>query len=312
MAVTPTRPTAPDGAPPGGAGQTLATPGGGQVAVQVFAPERTPTGVVVIGGAMGVPQSHYAPFARWLAAQGWLTVSFDYRSQGASLPLGPSLRQSRATLNDWASDYEAVVAHARSLRPQRPLLLVGHSLGAQLPGMFDQPGRIDGLVAVATGIGYWRHYPARLRRTAPLFWWGIVPVATRVAGYFPGQRLRMVGDLPRGVMRQWRRWCLHPDYSAGVEGPAVRARYARVAFPIRAFSVADDEMLTPASLQGLLRLYSGAPREVQQIDPQAVGLRRIGHLGWFRPSSEAALWPLAAQALAQLAASAPEAPEARA
>ena len=299
-----------DGVSAAAAGRTLATPGGGQVAVNLFEPDGAPTGVVVIGGAMGVPQSHYAPFARWLAAQGWLTVSFDYRSQGASLPLGPALRRSRATLNDWASDYEAVVAHARSLLPKGPLLLIGHSLGAQLPGMFEQTEHIDGLVAVATGIGYWRHYPARLRRTAPLFWWGIVPVATCVAGYFPGQRLRMVGDLPRGVMRQWRRWCLHPDYSAGVEGPAVRARYARAAFPIRAFSVADDEMLSPASLQGLLRLYSGAPREVQQVDPQAVGLRRIGHLGWFRSASEAALWPLVAQALARLSRGMPGEPHA--
>ena len=155
-----------DGVSAAAAGRTLATPGGGQVAVNLFEPDGAPTGVVVIGGAMGVPQSHYAPFARWLAAQGWLTVSFDYRSQGASLPLGPALRRSRATLNDWASDYEAVVAHARSLLPKGPLLLIGHSLGAQLPGMFEQTEHIDGLVAVATGIGYWRHYPARLRRTA--------------------------------------------------------------------------------------------------------------------------------------------------
>ena len=277
----------------------LATPGGDRVAVQTFAPGAAPRGTVVIGGAMGVPQSHYAPFARWLSAQGWCVVSFDYRSQGESLPTDQSLREAKANLNDWAADYEAVVAHARTLQPDGPLYLIGHSLGAQLPGMFERPERIDGMVAVATGIGYWRHYPARLRRSAPLFWWGIVPVATRVTGYFPGQRLGMVGDLPRGVIRQWRRWCLHPEYSAGVEGPAVRARYARVAFPIHAFEVADDEMLSGASLQGLLRLYSGAPRTVQPVAPQSVGLHRIGHLGWFRPSSEAALWPMAARALQQ-------------
>ena len=280
-------------------GLTLTTPGNGRVAVRTFAPGAAPRGTVVIGGAMGVPQSHYAPFARWLSAQGWWVLSFDYRSQGESLPAGQSLRKATANLNDWATDYEAVVAHARALQPDAPLFLIGHSLGAQLPGMFEQPERIDGMVAVATGIGYWRHYPARLRRSAPLFWWGIVPVATRVAGYFPGQRLGMVGDLPRGVIRQWRRWCLHPEYSAGVEGPAVRARYARVAFPIHAFELADDEMLSSTSLQGLLRLYSGAPRTVQRVEPQTVGLRRVGHLGWFRPSSEAALWPLAAHALQQ-------------
>ena len=287
----------PRGLQAAGAALALRTPGGGRVAVHRFAPQCVPLGVVVVGGAMGVPQSHYAPFARWLAAQGWLTLSFDFRSQGESLPLGPSLRASQATLNDWAADYEAVVAHARALLPHGPLMLVGHSLGAQLPGMFERPERVDGMVAVATGIGYWRLQPPGLRRRAPLFWWGIVPVAMRLAGYFPGQRLGMVGDLPRGVMRQWRRWCLHPEYSVGVEGPAVRARYARVDFPIQAFVVTDDEMLSEASLRALLRLYAQAPNTVQHVAPQAAGLGRIGHLGWFRRSSEAALWPLVATAL---------------
>jgi predicted alpha/beta hydrolase len=276
---------------------TLDTPGGGRILWRVHAPAQPTAGLVVIGGAMGVPQSHYARFARWLAARGWRVVTFDYRSHGASLPLGPSLRASRATLNDWAADYEALTAHARAQWPEGALHLIGHSLGAQLPGLFERPERIDGLVAIASGSGYWRHYPPRQRRRAPLFWWGIVPVATRMAGYFPGRRLGMVGDLPPGVMRQWRRWCLHPEYSVGVEGAVVRARYARVAFPIRAFWLTDDEMLSEASLRDLLRLYAGAPHTVQRIDPQAHGLRRVGHLGWFREAAQATLWPLTAQAL---------------
>ena len=279
----------------------LSAPDGAHIAVRAFAPQgRAARGAVVIGGAMGVPQSHYAPFARWLAVRGWQVFSFDYRSQGASLTLGPSLRRSRATLNDWAADFETVVAHARSAAPAGPLLLVGHSLGAQLPGLFTQPERIDGLVAVATGIGYWRDYPARQRRQSPLFWWGIVPVATALAGYFPGRRLGLIGDLPRGVMWQWRRWCLHPEYSVGVEGPAAGASYARVRFPITAFSVSDDEMLSEASLRGLLALYSSAPHSIQRIAPVSVGLPRIGHLGWFRSASADALWPLSETALQAL------------
>jgi predicted alpha/beta hydrolase len=34
--------------------------------------------------------------------------------------------------------------------------------------------------------------------------------------------LRKVGDLPRGVMAQWRRWCLNREYVVGVEGEGVR------------------------------------------------------------------------------------------
>jgi len=45
-----------------------------------------------------------------------------------------------------------------------------------------------------------------------LFWFVFVPILTPLLGYFPGKRLRMVGDLPAGVAWQWRRWCTHRDY----------------------------------------------------------------------------------------------------
>jgi predicted alpha/beta hydrolase len=66
---------------------------------------------VVIGGAMGVRQDFYAPFAEWLSGQGFRVTTFDYRGSGESLPGTPdgSLRGFKADLFDWASDYEAVV-----------------------------------------------------------------------------------------------------------------------------------------------------------------------------------------------------------
>ena len=49
-------------------------------------------GTVLIAGAMGVKQDYYAEFAQWLAAQGYVALSFDYRGMGESLPAGRSLR----------------------------------------------------------------------------------------------------------------------------------------------------------------------------------------------------------------------------
>jgi hypothetical protein len=40
----------------------------------------------------------------------------------------------------------------------------------------------------------------------------VAPLTLNIAGYFPGKHLRKVGDLPRGVMEQWRRWCLNREY----------------------------------------------------------------------------------------------------
>ena len=282
----------------------LHTPRGGQVAAQLFEPPAVMPvgGQVVIGPAMGVPQRFYAGFAAWLAGQGLRVLSFDYRGQGASLALLPHgrLRQVDATLHDWRADYEAATRHLHAQAPDLPLLLVGHSLGAQLPGLFERTDHIAGLLAVAAGSGYWRQNAPGLRKRALFMWHGMVPVLTPLFGYFPGRRLGAVGDLPAGVIRQWRRWCLHPEYSAA-EGPAARQRYAAVRFPIRALSITDDEMMTLPGTQSLLALYAGAPRDIERVAPADHGLPRIGHLGWFQPRFEATLWPHTLRALRELA-----------
>ncbi|WP_313075646.1 alpha/beta fold hydrolase [Melaminivora sp.] len=256
-----------------------------------------PRGSVVIGAAFGVPQTFYAPFAQWLAGQGWAVSTFDYRGQGASLH-GP-MRAVQANLHDWARDYDAVIAHAAEALPGRPVLLVGHSLGAQLPGLLEQKHRVAGLLSVAAGSGYWRQNAPRLRRLMPFFWHVLVPVSVRLCGYFPGRRLRAVGDLPAGVARQWRRWCLHPRYSVGAEGEAARQAYGEVRFPIHAWSMQDDEMMTLAGTEALLALYTHAPRQLEHLAPQDVGARRIGHFGFFREGFRDTLWPRAARQLQQ-------------
>ena len=172
-----------------------------------------------------------------------------------------------------------------------PLYLVGHSLGAQLPGMLRNRQRVDGLVSVAAGSGYWRDNAPPLRRMILYFWYVLVPVATTVCGYFPGKRLRKVGDLPKGVMMQWRRWCLNPRYHVGAEGAAVREQFESARFPLVALSITDDEMMTERGTRVLVDCYPNAPRRIERIAPQDVQARRIGHFGLFREQFRATLWP---------------------
>ncbi|HYE71504.1 MAG TPA: alpha/beta fold hydrolase, partial [Aquabacterium sp.] len=220
--------------------ETISTPDGTQLALRVFEPDSPDHGNVVIGGAMGVRQDYYTPFAQWLASQGWRVTTFDYRGSGASIPAGKSLREVRADLFDWARDYEAVIDHAHAGLPGAPLYLLGHSLGAQLPGLLRNQDKVSGMLSVAAGSGYWRENAPQLKRMVWYFWWVLVPLATRLCGYFPGRKLRKVGDLPAGVILQWRKWCLNPKYSVGAEGEGVRQQYANVRFPVLALSITDD------------------------------------------------------------------------
>jgi predicted alpha/beta hydrolase len=282
--------------------ETIEAADGMKLAARVFEPGGPSRGSVVIGGAMGVRQDYYAPFAQWLAGQGWRVLTFDYRGCGDSGPGGSRLRGFKADLFDWARDYEAAIEHAHAALPHRPLYLLGHSLGAQLPGLLRNQDKVGALLGVAAGNGYWRENAPRLRRVVFYFWYVLVPLATTLCGYFPGRRLRKVGDLPAGVVMQWRRWCLHPEYSVGAEGEAVRQQYARARFPVRALSITDDELMTLRGTRSLLGLYPNAPSEVQRVAPADVGVRRLGHFGPFRSEHRAQLWPRMAEWLGAQAA----------
>jgi len=280
--------------------ETLTTPDGAAIVLRTWEPAGERRGNVVIGGAMGVRQDYYAPFADWLAQQGWRVTTFDYRGHGLSLPAGRSLREVQADLFDWARDYEAVIDHADAACPGLPLYLVGHSLGAQLPGLLGNQHKVRGLLSVAAGSGYWRENAPQLKRMIWYFWWVLVPLATRLCGYFPGRKLRKVGDLPKGVVLQWRRWCLHPRYSVGAEGEAVRTRYANVRFPVLALSMADDELMTLRGTHSLVGLYENARHEIHRIHPADLQVRRIGHFGAFRPELATRMWPRMASWLSGL------------
>ena len=122
-----------------------------------------------------------------------------------------------------------------------------------------------------------------------LLWWFAYPVLTPMFGYFPGGKIGMVGDLPRNVIAQWRKWCLQPDYAAG-DGPAVRELYEGVTTPITAFSLTDDEMMSEDSVRTIHELYLNAPRTMRRLTPDELGAERVGHFGAFRDSMRNPLW----------------------
>ena len=270
--------------------RAVATAAGHVLGASFFRPAPSPVGAVLIAPAMGVVQSFYAPLARWLAAQGFLVATFDYQGVGRSLH--GRLRDVRADIFDWArGDCAAMLdALAREAPPGLPLTWLGHSLGAQILPLVPNRERVARLVSVAAGSGYWRENAPALRWRVWCLWYLLVPVALRVAGYFPGRRLGVIGDLPRGVMTQWRRWCLDPEYAIGAEGQAVRVQYAAVTTPIVSLSFTDDEFMSARNIESLHGFYSAAPRQMIRLAARDVGEPRIGHFGFFRARAEAPLW----------------------
>ena len=122
--------------------ETIQSADGTRLASRVYEPDSPDRGSVVIGGAMGVRQDYYASFAQWLAGQGWRVTTFDYRGSGASMPEA-GLRGYKADLFDWTRDYAAAIDNAHAALPGKPLYLLGHSLGAQLPGLLNNQDKVS-------------------------------------------------------------------------------------------------------------------------------------------------------------------------
>ena len=67
---------------PSSSRETAKAADGYDLAVTRFPAQGTPWATLCIGGAMGVRQDFYAPFARFLAENGIHVLTFDYRGSG--------------------------------------------------------------------------------------------------------------------------------------------------------------------------------------------------------------------------------------
>ena len=240
---------------------------------------------LVIAGAMGVRQDFYAPLARYLAAGGCNVLTFDYRGMGWSRH--GTLRGFEADVTRWVeADLNPMLHEAMRAAPAKPLLLLGHSLGGQVYGVTPDQALVRAAVTVTAGSGYYR-YNDRMPIRVRLLWFVMMPLLTALCGYFPGRRLRMVGDLPRGVARQWRDWCLHPEYLLR-EGEGWRAAFGRVTAPILGYSFEDDDLITRLAIDHLHSFYRNAAIERHHVTPEAGA--RIGHFGYFSERSRDTLW----------------------
>ena len=96
--------------------------------------------------------------------------------------------------------------------------------------------------------------------------------------------------MPAGVAREWARWGRQPGYVTDADGGALRPGYARIAFPIRSYSFSDDMLAPPRAVEALLGFYYGARIERRALTPRDLGVRAIGHWGFFRERFRDPLW----------------------
>lgn len=220
-----------------------------------------------------------AGLAQACATSGWRTIAFDFRGHGEStLPKGAP---------EWGYDdlvrldLPAVVDCARARSEDKPVVVIGHSLGGHVALAAQGAGRMkaDGIVAIATNLWLRQLETSRVRWAAKLALARVMHESVRRVGKLPARQLRLgsddasgryVQDLLRFMREQsWKSHDGRDDYLASL---------ARVVVPVCAVSSEGDRMMChPASADAFARLCGG-PVELVHVARSDDGRGAPGHM----------------------------------
>src|SRR6266571_2103344 len=143
----------------------------------------------------GIPALRYRRFAQFLSEFGIPVLTYDYRGIGLSRP--PHLRGFEASTEDWIEyDSAAAIAWLRERFPDDEIIGISHSIGVLALGGAPNGSEQDRLILIGPHTGYFGDYRALYRLPMAVMWHGVMPILTRIFGYFPARRLRLGDDLP--------------------------------------------------------------------------------------------------------------------
>jgi len=92
----------------------------------------------------------------------------------------------------------------------------------------------------------------------------------------------------------WRKWGLAPDYILS-HGPQVLPGFKKITAPMLFYSFSDDTFAPPRAVEELKGWYANATIEHRHFQPQDLGVKQIGHFGFFKSRYNESLWPQAAR-----------------
>lgn len=245
--------------------------------------------LLVIASATGVPQAYYGKFAAFMADSGCFdAITFDYRGIGKSLT--GHVKDSRALMSDWGR-YDIQAALAWGFERYEKVFLVGHSVAGQVFPVADLSVKVSAAYFVGSQCAASHLWDGRHKLFVNFFWLVANPLPTKILGYMPAFVVGGGEHLPKKAALEWRSWGLHPD--GILQSGQARASYARLELPVHFVNLADDRMLAPArAVQRLKAQYVNAQTSYEQLVPAQLGLKAIGHFGFFKSRYREKLWQL--------------------
>jgi predicted alpha/beta hydrolase len=164
-----------------------------------------------------------------------------------------------------------------------PLFMIGHSFGGHAFGLLPNHRAVTRFYTFGTGAGWHGWMPPIERLKVRCMWHIIGPILVKWKGYLAWSKLGMGEDLPLSVYEEWKHWCTFPHYF--FDDPTmtdVKHQFSQVKTPIIAANATDDLWAMPQSRDAFMSGYPQGIWHGVTIDPHTIGMRHIGHMGYFR------------------------------
>ncbi|HEX7905456.1 MAG TPA: alpha/beta fold hydrolase [Chitinophagaceae bacterium] len=265
--------------------ETIRTKDGRQITASIYKPGEEVKKVIVVAPSVELTQDYYYDLSVYLVENNIAVITFDFRGTGLSAP--KQLKGFSANLEHWAQqDLDAVLRHAKNNFPKQELIFMGHGIGGEIIGLAAASQFISRIVLVNCALSC-----TRLRRWREKIW--IVPmkefvtIVTWLYGYFPGKRLRMMKNLPKGVMDEWIQWCNNEN---GLFDDFSDYNYRKLQVSLLAFSFSDDWRSQQSGVRALLDHFTSASIQWYHIKPSQLNAEKIGHSGFFKTRFKKDLW----------------------
>lgn len=257
-------------------------------------PDKTASAGIIINSATAVSQGYYRAFAQHLAEHGYLVITYDYRGIGQSK--ATKQNADKLSMRAWGEqDLPAVIDHAVNSYPELAWHCIGHSVGGQLVGLAPNNSKLTSVYCVAAQNGYWKNWGLPQTPKILLTWYGLIPLFSKTLGYVPGFMLGGT-PLPGNIALEWARWCKNPNFISDEQGQPLREFFHQFDKKMRFLAITDDLDFAPLkAVKELEKFYSQAEKEIEVVDPKQLGIKEVGHFGFFKRQHKEALWPNAVE-----------------
>ena len=244
------------------------------------------TPVVLLFPAMGVKAPYYFDLANSLNGQNLHFACTDLRGHGP-LHDKPNRTSDFGYHEMIHMDWPAAINRLKEIYPNNPIYLMGHSLGGQLSACYSaiDTHEISGLILVASGNV---HYQAYRRKWKILFGTQLVWYASRLVGYWPGNKLGFAGNEAQGVIRDWAYNARSGRYRAkdGNKFYLLDGKLSQVETKILAISFDGDKLAPHSAMQSLLDKFHRAKKTHIRTCARELDIASLGHFDWVKNASK--------------------------